>query len=117
MNTDRRNTGNTQAALHICNCCHRELPIGEFYINKSTGRADSYCKACRVRYKQQKRKERLGSTGGSRKRTYPVITQIENREERLTYIFHALQVVRESRRRKREAQDRLEDERMLNIGI
>ena len=53
------NTGNTQAALHTCNCCHRELPIREFYINKSTGRADSYCKACRVRYNQQKRKENI----------------------------------------------------------
>lgn len=117
MNTDKTNTRNTQAALHTCNCCHRELPLGEFYINKSTGRADSYCKACRVRYNQQKRKERLGSTGRGRKRAYPVITQIENREERLTYIFHALQVVRESRRRKREAQDRLEDELTLNMNL
>ncbi len=86
-----------------CKRCLRWLPSGGFY--RSGHRLDCYCKTCRRDISHEQRAGR-GSDGAV---TYPVITQVADRGERLALILHAKQVVRESMRQKRLLADARED--------
>ena len=33
--------------VRFCGCCHRELPVDSFYVDKRTLAPDNYCKECR----------------------------------------------------------------------
>ena len=85
--------------LYVCGCCKRELPLECFYITRYQER-DGYCKDCR-------RKSSSGtySTGrkkhNRRRKNYPIITEIDDREVRMELIKHALLTVRDSKERRR----------------
>ena len=32
--------------VRFCGCCHRELPVDSFYVDKRTLAPDNYCKEC-----------------------------------------------------------------------
>ena len=34
--------------VRFCGCCHRELPVDSFYVDKRTLAPDNYCKECRL---------------------------------------------------------------------
>ena len=45
--------------VRFCGCCHRELPVDSFYVDKRTLAPDNYCKECRramsnARYRDRK---------------------------------------------------------------
>lgn len=84
--------------LYVCGCCKRELPLEEFYMTRRTVR-DGYCKACRCQASQRgySTKRRCNN---KRRRNYPVITDIADREVRLELLRNALQTVSQSMERK-----------------
>ena len=84
----------------ICSCCHRELPLAAFYIDKHTQHPDRYCKECRKAVSKTRHKNTLIEN----ERSYPVITRIADRELRMSLLLHALEVVNESVARKRKQQ-------------
>lgn len=82
------------ASVHICKNCKRELPPDSFYVNKTTLCPDKFCKECRKslsRRQYSNGKRFLATSPGES--SYPVITQIEDRETRIRFILHALRVV------------------------
>lgn len=98
-----------QTEMRQCPCCHRQLPLTEFYVNARTGKPDSRCKACRRQASRiQRGKSALGPRTETR-RSYLVLTEVEDRELRMTLIRHALRVVAESVRRRREREAAMED--------
>lgn len=84
--------------LFVCGCCKKELPRENFY-EITNHRRDSYCKDCR-RTVSHERYDARRCARVVEERVYPVITRMENRETRLAFIRHALQVVAESMKRK-----------------
>ena len=101
--TDASSCQPENTVLRRCACCHRELPLQDFYrSNHSNGSVDSYCKPCRRRLSRVQRKQTALSDAEEEMRPpYPVITRTESREERMRMILHALKTVRESVERKR----------------
>lgn len=95
---------------HYCACCQRERPLAAFYINKQKQCPDSYCKECRKAASRKQRKADQNLQTVRNHELYPVITRIENRELRLSFILHALQVVAESQARKRKREQAYADE-------
>lgn len=95
-----------ESNLRFCGCCHRELPIGSFYVDKRTLAPDYYCKECR-RSRSNARYRRL--LPASAPLPYPVITEISDSSLRMSLIMNALNVVRESvlRKRKRLCEEEL----------
>lgn len=93
-----------------CGCCHRQLPHEDFYItNKKTRKTDNYCKECRKNCssKHYRRSQLVDSTP-----SYTVITEVSDRNQRMSLILHARQVVCDSlarRRRKLIEQEAKED--------
>lgn len=81
-----------------CGRCHRELPVGAFYMRRDTEHPDCYCIACR---KEMNRTRYRESHIENAKRDYPVITDIADDTQRLSLIRHALRVIRENAARKR----------------
>ena len=86
---------------HVCGCCKRELPTEAFYMNKRTHKADGYCKECRKVNSRIRREQDKNSHIVNNLRKYPIITEIRDRQSRMTLILHAQQVVNESIARKR----------------
>lgn len=82
-----------------CGCCHKELPIEAFYLNKRTQHADSYCKECRKSATNNRYRNRKYANS---QYGYPVITQVTDPALRLSLILHAWQTVNESIARKRK---------------
>ena len=68
--------------VRFCGCCHRELPVDSFYVDK------------RTRYRR--------SLPAGNPLRYPVITEISDCTLRMYLILNALKVVRESVLRKRK---------------
>lgn len=99
-------------ATSICANCKRELPLDSFYVNKTTLCPDKYCKECRKSIsRRQYCNDKRSLSGLSDRPSYPVITQIEDRETRMQLILHALQVVRSLVERKKKRT--LEEESLL----
>ncbi|QIU93565.1 hypothetical protein [Bacteroides faecium] len=85
-----------------CKNCKRELPLDFFYLNKTTLCPDKFCKECRKSLSRRRYNSgKISQAIFSDRLPYPVITQIEDRETRIQFILHALQVVRLSMERKR----------------
>ncbi len=83
------------AATSICRNCKRELSLEFFYVNKTTQCPDKYCKECRKSLsRRQYSSGKRSLTASPERAPYPVITQIEDRDTRMQFILHALQVVR-----------------------
>lgn len=93
---------------HVCGCCKQELPVESFYFIKKSQQLDSYCKKCRKATSSNQRNKTNSLYFANRKRKHPVITDIKDRELRITLIIQAQQVVNESIERKRKKS--LEDE-------
>ena len=36
--------------VRFCGCCHRELPVDSFYVDKRTLAPDNYCKHLNIRF-------------------------------------------------------------------
>lgn len=87
-------------SLRTCGCCLKKLPFEAFYINKRTQNPDNYCKECR---KATCRKRYHRTQISNDARSYPVITETNDYNLRMTLILHARQVVRESIERKRRS--------------
>ena len=87
---------NIENTSRTCGCCHKELPIEAFYINKSTQKPDNYCRECR----KSATSHRYHNRKSSIKYGYPVITQVTDPDLRMTLILHAWQCVNESIARK-----------------
>lgn len=87
-----------------CQCCGRELPLGEFYFKNHLHAPDNYCKQCRREANRLRRKAgaRSMATGQDAEPRYPVITRTEDPETRRVLLLHALQVVRDSVLRRRK---------------
>lgn len=105
---------NTEKNLRTCGCCHKELPIEAFYISKHTQHADNYCKECR---KAMTASQYQNDKTVNNSRSYPVITQIADPEQRMALILQALQTVSKSIARKQEriqAELRKQNEAILN---
>lgn len=101
-------TQNIRKTVRVCGCCHKELSIDSFYVNKRTKLPDNYCKECRRSFSST----RYHYLQVADKPPHcPVITKIPDRNLRITFILHALQVVRESVERKRR---RLREEEYRN---
>lgn len=99
-------------ATSICANCKRELPLDSFYVNKTTFCPDKYCKECRKSIsRRQYCNGKRSLSALSERPSYPVITQIEDRETRMQLILHALQVVRSLLERKKRRM--LEEESLL----
>lgn len=91
------------ATTSICKNCKRELSLELFYVNKTTQCPDKYCKECRKSMsRRQYNSGKRSLTASSERVSYPVITQIEDRETRMQFILHALQVVRLHLERKKK---------------
>lgn len=90
----------TEKDARLCGCCHRELPLDAFYVNKRTLTRDYYCKECRK--EAQNARYRRSIPAGIPPNRYPVITEISDRALRMHFIMNALAVVRESILRKRK---------------
>lgn len=96
------NPSYTQQPTHICKNCNRELPCESFYVNKSTQCPDKFCKECRKAFsRQQYSSGKRTQLVSSDRISYPVITQIADRELRIQLILHALRVVQQSMERKK----------------
>lgn len=88
-----------------CACCGRRLPLSEFYVAARTGRPDSRCKQCRREASHRQRcKDKHDATPGCR-RTYPVITEVDDPALRMSLIRRALRRVAESKERKRRREE------------
>lgn len=85
--------------VRFCGCCHRELPVDSFYVDKRTLAPDNYCKECRRAMSSARYRSSLSANNPLR---YPVITEIPDRALRMCFIMNALKVVRESVLRKRK---------------
>ena len=70
--------------VRFCGCCHRELPVDSFYVDKRTLAPDNYCKECR-----------RAMSNARYRRSLPA-------SNRMYLILNALKVVRESVLRKRK---------------
>ena len=85
--------------LHTCRYCLKELPAEAFYMDKRTQRPESCCKACRsAAYRKRYVDSHFVNVTSH---TPLLITDIQDRTQRMTLILHALQVVKESVIRKR----------------
>lgn len=90
-------------AVRICKCCNRQLPTSSFYMRDRLHTPDSYCKECRRAANRLRRKSReCPATAGADNPVRTVITGVQQREERLKLIMHALHTVHESIDRRRE---------------
>lgn len=96
---------NNQKDISYCGHCHRELPVEAFYTDHSTQKPDRYCIACRKEISRTRYRE-LHSE--NKKHKYPVITEINDRQLRITLIKHALKTVNESLTRKQQQQRELD---------
>ena len=85
--------------VRFCGCCHRELPVDSFYVDKRTLAPDNYCKECRRAMSNARYRRSLPASNPLR---YPVITEISDCTLRMYLILNALKVVRESVLRKRK---------------
>lgn len=92
----------TSENTRTCGKCHQNLPLDAFYIIKKTHKPDCYCKECRATHTRMMRKKRRYPENVNATKSYPVITKIEDREQRIRLICHAWQVVNESIARKRK---------------
>lgn len=108
MKTNHPSSANQRTS--ICRNCERELALDFFYVNKNTQCPDKYCKECRKslsrsRYSSAKRIKAIPAE----KLPYPIITEIEDRKERMRLIQHALQEVQLSieRRKVKEREEEL----------
>ena len=79
--------------VRFCGCCHRELPVDSFYVDKRTLAPDNYCKECRRAMSNARYRRSLPASNPLR---YPVITEISDCTLRMYLILNALKVVRES---------------------
>lgn len=88
--------------MHVCKNCKRELSLESFYVNKTTQCPDRYCKECRksLSRRQYSSGKRLRPIAGAEP-SYPIITQVEDRQQRIQLIRNALQTVQQSMERKR----------------
>lgn len=91
----------TQQLTSFCSHCQRELPLEFFYTNKRTQCPDRYCKECRKTISRQKYDHVRIQSVMSQKCSYPVITEISDRELRMKFIFHALHEVQQSIERRK----------------
>ena len=89
--------------VRFCGCCHRELPVDSFYVDKRTLAPDNYCKNLeREPRGQMPTPPTRRSLPASNPLRYPVITEISDCTLRMYLILNALKVVRESVLRKRK---------------
>ncbi|WP_330941557.1 hypothetical protein [Bacteroides sp. MSB163] len=87
------------STLHTCRHCLKELPAEAFYMDKRTRRPESCCKACRsAAYRKRYIDSHFVNTPSH---ATLIITDVQDRKQRMTLILHALQVVKESVTRKR----------------
>lgn len=92
-----------QDGPRICGRCKRSLPLEEFYLIRTDGHADCYCKSCRRTISREQRKNDLYANFVDKKPSYPVITALpDDREMRLALINKALGRVRKIIEQKRE---------------
>lgn len=87
---------------HYCGCCRRELSLDSFYFNSQKQCFDHYCKDCRKMSSQKHRESKQRKRTVNGKKNYLVITQVEDPEERMKLIMHALKEVQASMKRKRQ---------------
>ena len=102
----------------ICKCCGRRLPNSNFYMRDRLKTPDSYCKECRKTANRLRRKNKTHLSALSEDAPdHLVITSVEQREERLKLIMHALQTVHESMDRQREKIHRQELQKEWDIPV
>lgn len=93
--------------VRTCRYCLKELPPEAFYTNSRTHTPDNYCMECRKAAcrKRYHRSQIINDT-----RSYPVITDTQDRKIRMALILHAKQAVNESIARKRRKLREMVDE-------
>lgn len=91
---------NLENELYLCGRCKQHLPLTAFYKTKKRGR-DNYCRRCRHELSQSAY-DRWVMAQSSRKRDYPVITEIQDAQLRLRLIKNALRVVKDSMHRRQQ---------------
>ena len=101
-----------QTPLRLCGNCRRALPLTEFYLNHRTQLPDNYCKECRKQMARERHRKSIVAKSQQTSGSYPVITRISDRDERLALILRAKQLVRESVMRKRARLMREEERRL-----
>ncbi|MCI1681351.1 MAG: hypothetical protein LKI39_02215 [Bacteroides sp.] len=99
---------NSEKGTRICGCCHKELSIDSFYVNKHTNLPDNYCKECRRSFSNLRYRYRQVT---KKKPQYPVITEISDKDLRIKFLLNALDVVHRSIERKKK---RLREEEYRN---
>lgn len=99
-------------SLYTCGHCKRQLPPEAFYTVRKTQRSSNYCKECRkaISRRQRTAEKTHLLDAPTLPLSYPVITDIEEKEFRMRLIMKAIRFVRESVERKR----RNEALRMMN---
>ena len=85
-------------SIRTCPSCLRELHVEDFYINRKTQAPDYICKDCRS---AANKKRYLNSLPVNEARTYPVITDTQDRALRMELLLRARRLVNESIARKR----------------
>ncbi len=83
----------------VCGRCNASLTLDHFYKSSKRGH-DNYCKSCRIEVSQRTYVRQLAK--GSRKKSYLVITEVEDQKLRLALIKHALHTVQASMERRRQ---------------
>ena len=68
--------------VRFCGCCHRELPVDSFYVDKRTLAPDNYCKECRRAMSNARYRRSLPASNPLR---YPVITEISDCTSYVSY--------------------------------
>lgn len=77
------------------------MPVDEFYLNLKSGKPQNYCKCCRKEASRKQRKsDKETDRRKRRRRGRLIITEVQDRELRLSLIMMALTKVRESIERK-----------------
>lgn len=104
---------NLKMTTHLCSCCKLELPMENFYVNKLNRRPDNYCKKCRRNRVDSRWRSKVDSQMKNDSTDRIVITQVENKQERMRLILHALEVVNESIERKKQRIAEIEMEAMV----
>ncbi len=91
---NQENMADSTSAYCECSCCHRLLPVGQFYLHNQGGRRERRCKDCRRRARRMRRM--LVPRPSADIAGHTDIFREDDRARRLELILRAKQLVRDS---------------------